>query len=974
MFQPVSKEQNHTGNLLIQPSLEIGKEDDEQEKEADTVADKVMRMSSGNGSDDGIGINTGNKVRKMTDPTEKNVGTMHSGQPAIQKMSAQNQSGINAPASVEKGINSTKGSGQSLTPEVQEEMGSKLGTDLGNVKVHTDSNAVQMSRDISAKAFTHGNDIYFNQGQYNPSSNEGKHLLAHELTHTVQQSGQIKPKIQRQTLTNATNLIRNGQIDAGLADKDMRLAFSTAGVSGPKLMDVAGMETVLGAVIANGLGVSYLPPVTGNPPFSQYSVLQRSSIAYVLGMIKTRQLYMETNNQYLINPAAETDPNSSATPAATDFMSSSLNYTAVLNQIRNVDKVNTVPGWAFNLVSENPDMAVMEKAVFLSQLTRDLAAGGTVINQPVQYGSGDIAAASDTGFLTQLGAILNDENRIKTLIDAQAQLMFAQMGAPTGTAMGDSLLASSGDTGTSTGLFGSGTPGVGGNPTSMPVGVGYFAYSAAAGVPTPQLGQGLVGNNLTVNYPSGNTTLEIMLNAYGFDAPPPNLSTLTLSITAGTGRLARAFTITINGSLGVPGSTSTTGTGIPGIVVVPSTTGTMTGAYISLDATYAGSPVRINVTRTTPLPAAGAISRDDEVQLMVTTNGRLDGIVQNLEAKELFDSGSFISKSIPTLQNSSRTSDHELATKIVEFSDGLNISAIMAMLTSTTTGSADFSSFFKLEGKGINSGAPLPQKFRDDNPGLTDAQLLKKIEELDKVKLTSYYKSDPRYSTLDYDGIIAMLETYRSSQAGGTGNFMNISSTTDPQGTGTNSGLNNDFPDYYNEYISGTVFGDAVVMEDLLIKDPDGDISRNNNEILSALRSLSFLKLILEQKGLKEADFAKMNVTVTVGGKLIPANLGEIPTEASASHTAKDSADRKKFKTGKVNDYSIQVMASNPENVNTQKLTYEALGWTCVTEPASDGSTRLLVRNFANVNDAMAKLNTIRSGGYPSAFVKTNPR
>jgi len=178
-------------SVKVQPALEVGKEDDEQEKEADSVADKVMRMPAMSGS-------TGDKVRKMTDPAEKNVGTMHSGQPVIQKMSAQNQSGINAPASVEKGINSTKGSGQSLAPEVQEEMGSKMEADLGNVKVHTDSNAVQMSRDISAKAFTHGNDIYFNQGQYNPSSNEGKHLLAHELTHTVQQSGKVNKRVQRE--------------------------------------------------------------------------------------------------------------------------------------------------------------------------------------------------------------------------------------------------------------------------------------------------------------------------------------------------------------------------------------------------------------------------------------------------------------------------------------------------------------------------------------------------------------------------------------------------------------------------------------------------------------------------------------------------------------------------------------------------------------------------------------------------------
>jgi len=134
------------------------------------------------------------------------------------------------------------------------------------------------------------------------------------------------------------------------------------------------------------------------------------------------------------------------------------------------------------------------------------------------------------------------------------------------------------------------------------------------------------------------------------------------------------------------------------------------------------------------------------------------------------------------------------------------------------------------------------------------------------------------------------------------------------------------------------------------------------------------LKLILTQKGLTETDFAKMNVKVSVGGQELPANLGEIPTEASASVSAKASADRKKLSTGGVNLYSIQVMASTLGNVNTQKLIYEGRGWTCTTEPASDGSTRLLIQNFANVNDAMAKLNTIRTEGYPNAFVKTNPK
>ena len=66
-------------------------------------------------------------------------------------------------------------------------MSNKVGADFSNVKVHSDSKAADMNSSIGAKAFTHGKDIYFNKGQYNPSSQGGKHLLAHELTHTVQQ-------------------------------------------------------------------------------------------------------------------------------------------------------------------------------------------------------------------------------------------------------------------------------------------------------------------------------------------------------------------------------------------------------------------------------------------------------------------------------------------------------------------------------------------------------------------------------------------------------------------------------------------------------------------------------------------------------------------------------------------------------------------------------------------------------------------
>ena len=206
---PKRNEQDNT-HMMIQPQLEVGKKDDEQEKEADAMADKVMRMSNKDEDDEKImKMSNGPEVQRMSDEDEEDekfkkmsdgpeVQRMHDGEHQISKMSDGNEKGMTAPASVEAGINNTKGNGQSLPGDIQREMETKMGADLSDVKVHTDGQATQMNKDINAKAFTHGQDIYFNQGQYNPSTSQGKHLLAHELTHTVQQGKGLQRKVMRQ--------------------------------------------------------------------------------------------------------------------------------------------------------------------------------------------------------------------------------------------------------------------------------------------------------------------------------------------------------------------------------------------------------------------------------------------------------------------------------------------------------------------------------------------------------------------------------------------------------------------------------------------------------------------------------------------------------------------------------------------------------------------------------------------------------
>jgi len=77
--------------------------------------------------------------------------------------------------------------GRALTPDVRTRFESAFGADFGAVNLHTDANAAQLTRDVQATAFTHGNNIYFSPGAYDPGSARGQHLLAHELTHVVQQ-------------------------------------------------------------------------------------------------------------------------------------------------------------------------------------------------------------------------------------------------------------------------------------------------------------------------------------------------------------------------------------------------------------------------------------------------------------------------------------------------------------------------------------------------------------------------------------------------------------------------------------------------------------------------------------------------------------------------------------------------------------------------------------------------------------------
>jgi hypothetical protein len=109
---------------------------------------------------------------------------------------------------VEASLSRSKGSGEPLGKDQRAFFEPRFGADFGSVRIHTGGEASRLNRAVSAQAFTHGNDVYFGDGKYNPGSSEGKQLLAHELTHVVQQNGSLSPS--REQVKSSGGIVQVG--------------------------------------------------------------------------------------------------------------------------------------------------------------------------------------------------------------------------------------------------------------------------------------------------------------------------------------------------------------------------------------------------------------------------------------------------------------------------------------------------------------------------------------------------------------------------------------------------------------------------------------------------------------------------------------------------------------------------------------------------------------------------------------------
>ncbi len=220
-----TKKSSKAAFFKVQAKLKMGQSGDKYEQEADTVAQQVVENTHGNSTAKvqqkplAQTIKPGIQLKALEEETvqkkseeEETVQAREEEETVQAKteeneeetLQAKSQTSATPTTNIQESLKNNKHNGEPMAPATQTRMEQNFGTNLSDVSIHTDANAKKMSADLGAQAFTSGRDIYFNEGKYAPRSPEGDALLAHELTHTIQQgaiatnksakTNSIKPK------------------------------------------------------------------------------------------------------------------------------------------------------------------------------------------------------------------------------------------------------------------------------------------------------------------------------------------------------------------------------------------------------------------------------------------------------------------------------------------------------------------------------------------------------------------------------------------------------------------------------------------------------------------------------------------------------------------------------------------------------------------------------------------------------------
>ena len=215
------------GNLLIQRKMTLGPVGDKYEQEADTVAKQVVST-----------LSSPPVTQRQEDEEDIQMKPVGGQLPSISRLQRQEDEeeiqtdrdpmlgGGELSNDLESSVQSAKSGGRPLDDTVRAPMEKAFNADFSNVKVHTGGQADNLNRAMSARAFTSGQDVFFRSGEYNPGSSGGKELIAHELTHTIQQGATQMSTMQTMQMKRIVNA---NQISSA-SNPTIQRAFSFGGI------------------------------------------------------------------------------------------------------------------------------------------------------------------------------------------------------------------------------------------------------------------------------------------------------------------------------------------------------------------------------------------------------------------------------------------------------------------------------------------------------------------------------------------------------------------------------------------------------------------------------------------------------------------------------------------------------------------------------------------------------------------------
>ena len=194
--RPRSDVRDALRGLRVQAKLTVGPAHDAHEAEADRVVDHVMRMGGGSRADHAapsispFGAGASSSAQRVCAECEEEMQRKPTSE-SVQRLSGPKQDAAPTMTSgTESTIRSLQGSGAPLPASERAFFEPRFGRSFEGVRIHDGAHADAASKSISARAFTLGGDIAFAGGEYRPGTSDGRRLLAHELTHTVQQGGE----------------------------------------------------------------------------------------------------------------------------------------------------------------------------------------------------------------------------------------------------------------------------------------------------------------------------------------------------------------------------------------------------------------------------------------------------------------------------------------------------------------------------------------------------------------------------------------------------------------------------------------------------------------------------------------------------------------------------------------------------------------------------------------------------------------